>query len=169
MRIETDRLVLRRIDARDFADFCEYYGDAEVSRWLLGRDADDATIRAAFDFNMGLDVCFSVVLKATGRVIGNVHFANIAEGRLAEVGYVLHPNYWGLGLMAEAMRAVTNFAFSNIGLMLLRAVTEAHNDASINLLRRCGFEHEADITDYAYGGRAADVCFYSIRNAGGVS
>ena len=151
--IETDRLVLRKIEARDFADFCGYYSDGAV--------------RAAFDFNMGLDVCFSIVSKATGHVIGNVHFVNAAEGYVAEIGYVLHPDYWGLGLMTEAMHAITNFAFNDIGLALLRAVTATHNYASINLLKRCGFAHEATIADYSYGGRAADVCFYTIRNAGG--
>ena len=151
--IETDRLVLRKIGEQDFADFSEYYCDGAV--------------RAAFDFNLGLDVCFSLVLKATGRTIGNVHFVNVAEGYVAEVGYVLHPNYWGQGIMTEALQAIINFAFNDIGLALLRAVTETHSDASINLLKRCGFAHEATIVDFSYGSRVADVCFYTIRNAGG--
>ena len=167
--IETERLILRKIESSDFDDFRGYYGDAEVARWLLGQDADEAATRAAFAFNMGLELCFSVVLKSTGRVVGNVHFVNITEGYLAEIGYVLRPSHWGKGIMTEAMRAAIRFAFDDYGLALLRAITEAYNDASINLLRRCGFAHEATIYEVAYGGRVADVCYYSLRGTGGVS
>jgi len=167
--IETERLVLRKTLPYDFDDFSKYYGDAEVAQWLLGHNADDAAIAAAFSFNLGLDTCFSVVLKCTERVIGNVHFVNVTENYLAEIGYVLCPEHWGRGLMTEAVLAAVDYAFNKCGFMRLRAITEAHNDASAKVLRRCGFMHEATIYEAAYGGRVADVCYYSritLRTSG---
>jgi len=159
--LKTRRLVLRTIHPQDFYDFAAYYSDAEVAHWLLGQPATDGLIQKAFNFNMRPDVlCYSVVRE--GRVIGNIHFVNIAENYVAEMGYVLCPKHQGQGLMTEAMAAAVDYGFYGLGFGRLRAVTQIENTASIALLARLGFEHEATIYEASYGGRVADVAYYSL-------
>ncbi|MDR2182632.1 MAG: GNAT family N-acetyltransferase [Clostridiales bacterium] len=166
LNTQTERLILRKIHTDDFNAFAEYYGHPAVAESLFGHpDIDKATIADAFDFNMGLEICFSIVLKSTGKVIGNIHFVNITEHYLAEVGYILHPDHWGLGLMTEALAAAVNFALDDYGLGLakIRAATAMDNMPSVRLLERLGFTHEATLRDAAYGGRVADVGYFSAK------
>jgi len=82
--IHTNRLILRKIHTNDFVAFAECYGDPAVAESLFGYpNIDDATISDAFDFNLNLELCFSIVLKSTDEVIGNIHFVNITEHYLA--------------------------------------------------------------------------------------
>ena len=163
LNIQTERLTLRKIHINDFAAFAEYYGNPEVCEMLFGYpEIDTDTVASAFDFNLGLEICFSIVLRSTGEVIGNIHLVNITEHYLAEVGYILNPSHWGHGYMTEALIAVVNFAFNDYGLIKIRATTEMGNVPSIRLLERCGFVHEATLHEAAYGGRVADVGFFYI-------
>ena len=165
--IQTNRLILRKINADDFAAFAGYYGDPEVANSLFGHtDIDDGTIAAAFEFNLGLELCFSIVLKSTNEVIGNIHFVNITEHYLAEVGYIMHPGHWGRGYMTEALAAALHFAFDDYGLAKIRATTEISNAQSVKLLERCGFIHEATLREAAYGGRVTDIGFFYLDKRG---
>ena len=164
LNIQTERLILRKIHPDDFAAFAEYYSDPAVCEPLFGHpDIDADTIAAAFKFNLGLELCFSVVLKSTGEVIGNIHFVNITEHYLAEIGCILHPDHWGHGYMTEAFNAALNFAFNDYGLAKIRATTEMSNTSAIKLVQRCGFVHEATLKEAAYGGRVADVGYFYIK------
>jgi len=161
--IQTDRIALRKMQKDDFAAFAEFYGHPLVAESLFGHpDIDDSTIAAAFDFNLGLELCFAIVLKPTDTAIGAIHFVNITEHYLAEVGYILHPDHWERGYMAEALTAATRFAFDDYGLTKIRATTEINNAPSIRLLKRCGFIHEATLRDAAYGGRVTDIGYFYL-------
>jgi len=161
--IQTDRLILRKIDINDFAAFAGYYGDPAVAELLFGYpDIDAANISDAFDFNLNLELCFSIALKSIDEVIGNIHFVNITEHYLAEAGYILHPDHWGEGYMTEALTAAIHFAFKDYGLAKIRATTAMDNTASVQLLTRCGFIHEATLHEAAYGGRVTDVGYFYL-------
>ena len=163
LNIQTERLILRRICEDDFAAFAEYYGDPEVCQALFGHtDVDDAAIAAAFKFNMGLALCFSIVLKSTGEVIGNIHFVNITGHYLAEIGCILHPRHQARGYMTEAFKAAINFVFNDYGLAKIRAMVDMDNAPSVGLVERCGFIHEATLREAAFEGRVADVGHFYV-------
>ncbi|XDZ51986.1 GNAT family N-acetyltransferase [Neisseriaceae bacterium CLB008] len=62
--------------------------------------------------------------------------------RSAELGYWLLPDYWGQGLMAEALQGFLDFAFGRLGLHNVHALVEVPNQASRQLLVRAGFTLE---------------------------
>ncbi|MCL2574377.1 MAG: GNAT family N-acetyltransferase [Defluviitaleaceae bacterium] len=162
--IETERLILRRIHVDDYTAFAEYYGSPEIYESLFGHtDIDAKDIAAAFDFNLRLEICFSIVIKSTNDIIGNIHFVNITEQYLADIGYILHPDYWGQGFMTEALQVAISFAFKDYGLSKIRAVTEIINTHSIRLLERLEFMHEATLCEAAYGGRMADIGYFYLN------
>ena len=57
------------------------------------------------------------MLRTSHRMIGTCGFVRFdEENESAEVGYVLHPDYWGQGLAAEALREVLSFGFDRLEL-----------------------------------------------------
>ncbi len=57
----------------------------------------------------------------------------------AEVGYDLAPEWWGQGLMTEALEAIADYAFGHLGLAYLEAMVLVGNDRSCRTLERAGF------------------------------
>ena len=60
----------------------------------------------------------------------------------AEIGYWLARPWWGQGVTTEAVRALTRYAFEELGLRRLVAQVYPWNQASIRVLEKCGFRRE---------------------------
>jgi len=164
MKIEADRLIIQKIAESDFESFKEYYAHPEVGQYIYGQNGiTDADIRKTFDYNLSLPLSWSVMLKDSFKIIGNIHLANITDNYLAEAGYILDPNHWGKGYMTEALTSVMDFAFNDYGLAKILAITETSNTHSVNLLKRCGFMHETTIYETSYNGRLVDLSYYCAK------
>ena len=61
----------------------------------------------------------------------------------AEIGYDLAPEWWGKGLMTEAIEAIEVYAFGTVGLVFLEAYVLDGNERSRRTLERTGFHHTA--------------------------
>lgn len=83
---------------------------------------------------------YVIELKATQQFIGTCLVFNFDErDQSATIGYVLHPDFWGQGLMLDAIGAfVTNLSFA-LPIHKLKAVVEEPNLASARLLEKLGF------------------------------
>jgi RimJ/RimL family protein N-acetyltransferase len=62
--------------------------------------------------------------------------------RSAEIGYWLGEEYWGRGIVTEAVRAVTDYAFTTFGLCRVYAGVFEWNRASMRVLEKAGYEFE---------------------------
>jgi RimJ/RimL family protein N-acetyltransferase len=58
----------------------------------------------------------------------------------AEVGYWIGRPYWGRGYATEAVRAVIDHAFGDLGNDALQAGARVSNPASRRVLEKCGFQ-----------------------------
>jgi hypothetical protein len=100
----------------------------------------------------------------TSRVIGHLYL-NLAsvENLGAEIGWTLHPDFFGRGYAAEGASAMLDLAFGTLGLHLVRAELDPRNDASIALCRRLGMREEAlFVKDMMFKGDWADTGVYAI-------
>jgi [ribosomal protein S5]-alanine N-acetyltransferase len=101
------------------------------------------------------------VIERDGRVIGKAGF-----WKLPEVGYILHPDHWGLGLGTEAVRAVIAHVFLCRPVDLLTADVDPANLASIRLLERLGFERTGFAArTWHIGGEWKDSLYYGLTRA----
>jgi ribosomal-protein-alanine N-acetyltransferase len=64
----------------------------------------------------------------------------IEANSCAEIGYDLSKAHWGKGLMSEALRAIIEYGFDELGLQKIKADTLSENTRSLNLLGRLGFQ-----------------------------
>jgi ribosomal-protein-alanine N-acetyltransferase len=99
-------------------------------------------------------------------VMGTIGFWRIDKLHFrAEIGYMLFPQYQRLGYMYEALKSVIHFGFNTMNLHSVEANCNTENEASMQLLEKCGFVKEAHFKEnYYYNGKFLDSVIYSLIN-----
>lgn len=153
MFLETERLILRKFEEKDFADFCEYAMDDEMSR-MMGRQIlkteEDAHV--SFDWLKDKEERgYALVLKETGRVIGNLNvepvydhlskLPQLAGKRGVTLGFSISRRYQRRGLMSEAVKAVIQELFEQENMDFIQCGYFSFNTASARLQEKLGFQH----------------------------
>lgn len=169
-RIETQRLVIRRITMADVGDIYEYGRDPEVARhvlWDAYQSVGEAKTYVKYvqrQYRLNEPASWGIELKATGRLIGTIGFMwwN-QEYRSAEVGYSLSHAYWNQGLMTEALRAVVHFGFEEMNLNRIEAQHETTNPASGRVMEKIGMKKEGVLRQRLRNkGKYVDVALYAV-------
>ena len=142
--METTRLIIRPFVSSDADDLYAYLSRETVVRYepyppFTRAQAEEEALRRAGDPNF-----HAVVLKETGRVIGNLYFAP-GEFETWELGYVFHDAYWGRGYAVEACRALLKEAFASGKVRRVIAMCNPENAASWRLLERLGMRREGHL------------------------
>lgn len=153
--LETPRLLLRDFTSRDFEAVHAYSSLDEVTRFLVwGPNTtlqSKQTIQAYLEDqreNPRRNFDLAVVLKGEGRrgtqrLIGGVGLKLTDwENRTAEIGYVLHPDYWGHGYALEAARNIVHAGFQDLGLQRIVATCDQRNKASARVMEKLGMRRE---------------------------
>lgn len=79
--------------------------------------------------------------KKTRRMIGAIRLEKIDETRrLAEIGYFLHQDFWGQGLMTEALKNLVYLSFEELELQQLVLIAHLENIASQQVAQKAGFK-----------------------------
>lgn len=148
-KLETDRLILKKISVSDAEDMYSYASLNSVTRFLLWSphlNIEDTRGYIEFlnrQYKKGTYADWGVFLKSEGRLIGTTGFADFDfENNTGEVGYVLNPAYQGNGYMSEAVLAVLSVAFDRIGLERVDLRIMEENKPSMRLACRLGFYFE---------------------------
>lgn len=159
---ETNRMILRPFESKDYSDFCEYLSDSRVNKHLgIALPINSKTLKPFFKGNLNNPLCWALELKETKKVIGDFHFDNIVEEYLAHFGFALNYNYQKQGYGYEAASKIISFGINVLDFKRIRAVSLIQNTASIKLLEKLGFKKEALIYEYDFGGTIGDVFFLS--------
>ena len=73
-------------------------------------------------------IYWAITLKDEDTLIGTICMWNISfENNMAEIGYELHPDFQGKGLMQEAISTVTDYGFNKMNLKVITAFTHIDN------------------------------------------
>lgn len=148
--IETERLILRPFKQSDLDDFYEYAsveGVGEMAGWKHHENKEKS--QSILDLFINEDKTFAIVLKENNKVIGSLGVEEYGmeqalseffdyQGR--EIGYVLSKDYWGKGLMPEAVKAVINYLFNELNLDFLTCGYYDFNNQSKRVQEKCGFK-----------------------------
>ena len=172
IRIETERLILRPWSESDLDDFYEYAcvpGVGEMAGWPH-HESKDTTLNTIRMFLRARDV-LALELKESNQVIGslgihendNDHVGPDYLGR--EVGYVLSKEYWGRGLVLEAVRGVIDYCFNALQYDYLLCGHFTWNHQSRRVIEKCGFQYLKDISHTTRFGTEELTKLYIIRNS----
>ncbi|MEM7539035.1 MAG: GNAT family N-acetyltransferase, partial [Chloroflexota bacterium] len=153
--IETERVFLRPVAAKDSKPFYHVYADPEAMKYWSSlpfereSQAQEKIVGAIDAFDSGKALLLAIVLKETNEFIGTMSLFSIhVESRRAEVGYMLSRSFWRKGLMTEALGAFIHYCFYELNLNRLEADIDPANRASAALLTKCVGETATDTFTY---------------------
>jgi ribosomal-protein-alanine N-acetyltransferase len=82
----------------------------------------------------------------------------------AELGYWLSQEYWGNGIIPQAIKQMIDFSFRTYDITRIYARPFGNNQRSIKVLEKCGFKLEARIEKNIYkNGAFLDELIYAVR------
>lgn len=170
--LETERLVLRRVNENDANEIFTLRSNPETMKYIprpLVKSIDDALehiamIDAKIEMNEGIN--WAITYKDNPKLIGIIgHYRIKPEHFRAEVGYMLLPEFHGKGIISEAIKEVVNYGFNEMKLHSIEAIIDPENFGSARVLEKNNFVKEAHLKENEfYEGRFLDTVIYSILN-----
>ena len=170
--LETERLLLRRVNSNDVKEIFALRSNPETMKYiprpLVKTDEDAlehiAMIDSKIDSNEGIN--WAITLKNNPKLIGVIgHYRIKPENYRAELGYMLLPEYHGKGIVSEAVKEAVKYGFQVMKLNSLEAIIDPDNHASAKVLEKNGFVKEAHLRENEFfEGRFLDTVIYSILN-----
>jgi len=167
----TERLIARRIDARDVDAMARVYGDAEAMRWVDGGEplpregcvewvAVTERNYAVRGYGMS-----AVVLRETGAIIGFCGIVHPGGQPEPEIKYAFLREHWGRGFATETVKGMLAWGLAAQGLARVIATTAPENKASHRVLEKAGMTDLETRTDddgsatrvFVWHGAAADA------------
>ena len=107
---------------------------------------------------------FAFAITVNGKVIGSIgafRQTNI-HNKTAELGYYIAEEYWGKGIMTEAVKQLCDYVFSNTDIIRIYAEPFAYNIGSCRVLEKAGFQYEGTLRSNALkNGNVFDMKMYS--------
>lgn len=167
---ETERLVLRRWRSEDLKPYSRIVSDPEVML-LTGVKPMENTDEAAKELERDIrsDWSFAITLKESKEVIGRIKFHRDMHRfhvNSLSVSYELLKEFWGMGYMTEALKAMIVRAFEKEKADVIGIDHYAENARSRRVIEKCGFKYEGTIhcAVRRFDGKVMDdVCYYYTR------
>ncbi|MGP4080094.1 GNAT family N-acetyltransferase [Pseudalkalibacillus sp. R45] len=152
-KLETDRLILRRMELIDVQSVFDH--------WLSDERVTDNRVKAAHKTisetlervakivseYVSNEFCYwAIELKASGELIGEIDLYDFDKTTdNCEVSYSLGYNWWNQGYGTEALRAVVEFSFRHMNIHKISAAHNIDNPASGRIMSKVGMEQEGII------------------------
>ena len=171
--LRTERLILRPWREDDLADLNAYArvdGVGQMAGWSPHKSLDES--REILDMFIREKKTFA--LEYAGKAVGSVGVEEYEEARYPglgleekrgrEIGYVLSKDYWGRGLMTEAVKAAIRYLFDDVKLDFVTVGHFTRNDRSRRVIEKCGFQYVKTIPYGTQDGRTEDSMEYILYN-----
>lgn len=152
--LSTNNFVLRQLTLDDAEEILFLRSDERVLEFIdieKAETLDDAK-RFIEKINRGDDewAFWGITEKNSTKVIGTICLWNISlEEAKADIGFVLHPDYWGKGVMQEVVPAVINLGFQKMKLKTILGEAMSKNIKSIKLMEKFGFRYKEESEEYS--------------------
>ena len=108
---------------------------------------------------------FAFAITVNNMVIGSIGIfrqGNIHR-QTAELGYYIAEEYWGKGIMTEAVKQICAYVFAKSDIIRIYAEPFAYNIASCRVLEKVGFQYEGTLRSNAVkNGKVIDMEMYSL-------
>ena len=162
--LQTDRLILRRFVESDAEAMFQNWASSAENLTYVTWDPHSIHNWVASYANPNYYKWAICLKEKPEQVIGDISIVEIHEEDLScEIGYVLGKNYWGRGVMAEALKAVLDFCFTQAGFQKVRARYVSLNPASGRVMEKAGMSYLEITNGVERKGYLADLIYYQIN------
>lgn len=111
------------------------------------------------------DETFAFAITLDDKAIGSIGVfrqQNIHR-QTAEIGYYIAEEYWGKGIMTDAVKQICEYVFKNSDIIRIYAEPFAYNTGSCRVLEKAGFQYEGTLRNNAVkNGKVIDMKMYSL-------
>ena len=169
--IETDRLLLRKFNSNDAVHmFKNWATDSEVCKFLSWNPHKDLSetkqiVEGWVNSYTPKFYFWAIELKDIEEVIGSISIMEINEEYYScTFGYNIGRGFWGRGYMTEALKAVINYLFKEIGMNRIQGNHNTFNPASGRVMQKSGMIYEGILRQAKINknGEFYDLAVYSI-------
>jgi [ribosomal protein S5]-alanine N-acetyltransferase len=168
--LETERLLLRRITSDDAKDMFLYGSNEEVSKYVTWETHETLYdtkefIEFVLDNYKNKKISpWGIEYKENGKFIGTIDFISWnTNHKIAEIGYVISQEYWGMGIATEVAKEVIRFGFEKMDLVRIQARCFLENIGSARVMEKSGMSFEGIIRNGMFvKGNHQDLKMYSI-------
>jgi ribosomal-protein-alanine N-acetyltransferase len=167
MQLVLEQCLIRPWRLNDAESLAKHANNRKV--WLALRDAfpHPYTIQDAHEFlqqaiseRPTTDFCTEIQSLAAGGI--GIRLGQDVHRHTAEFGYWLAEDFWGRGIMTEAVVAFIDFCFENFKLRRIYAEPFANNPASARVLEKTGFTFEGRLKNNVLkDGKLLDSLLYA--------
>jgi ribosomal-protein-alanine N-acetyltransferase len=169
-KIQGPLINLRRMRRADAAGLVPHINDVTVARNTFIphpyglKDAYEFIRNAHRWWRKGTAYAFGIEDPDTKEIIGGIGLHVVSKKhRCCEAGYWLSRKYRGRGIAPEAVRLILAFGFRELKLVRIQAHVMAGNEASVRVLKKCGFTYEGtERMRLKHRGRWKDMMLFSI-------
>jgi ribosomal-protein-alanine N-acetyltransferase len=170
--LTSSRLLLRELGAADTADvFRGLSHPAVIPYYGVSYSSLEATQEQMRWYEQlrqeGTGIWWAICAADTGEFCGAVGLSSLSQQhRKAEIGGWLLPEWWGRGLMPEALDLVCRYGFDQLNLHRIEGFVETENDRCRQALRKLAFYHEGTLRECEMkNGRLISLDIYAqLRN-----
>lgn len=171
MKIETERLILRKFEYKDNESVLEYWAADEKVQLIYAssvyktiEEVNGLLNKYINNYENNEYYRWAIILKETGECIGQIAYFGVNNNyHFAEIEYCIGQSLQNKGYATEATKAVTKFGLDKINLHKVQICHNSINMKSRRVIEKCGFTYEGTLRDFFYeNGKYLDRVYYSI-------
>ena len=107
---------------------------------------------------------WAICLRETDEPVGSISVVSCQESVCAfEIGYCIGRNWWQQGITSEALQAVIDYLFAEVGALRICADHDSRNPNSGRVMRHCGMTYEGTLRQACRSNAGiGDMCVHAI-------
>lgn len=165
--IDLGDILLRKIRTSDYLDLYDYGKKDIVTKtlfWDSYKKQEDALNSIKYVFlsrpTKGIPAAHAIIDKKKRKMIGTCDVFRVDwKTKTGEIGYVLHNDYWGKGIMTKVCKAIIGYSFDYLGLNKIEIAHEINNIGSKRVIEKCGFNF---VTTKLHKERKQYISYYEL-------
>lgn len=170
-KIETERLILRKFKVSDAEQmFLNWANDNEVTKYLTWPAHENAIFTKNLleewvkQYENDSYYQWCIELKENSQAIGSIGAVEVFDKiNAVEIGYCIGKDYWGKGIMSEALSSLVSFFFDEINVNRIMAFHDTGNPASGRVMEKCGMKYEGTLIQSARNQQGiCDIAVYGL-------
>ncbi len=149
--LTTPRLTLRAFRTSDAPDmYANWASDPEVTKFMTWPTHSSVAVTQAvlndWTNHYAEPDYYQWAIVLDGHPIGSIavveHDDQVGK---AHIGYCIGRKWWHMGIMSEALHAVMDFLFDEVGYQRIEARHDPRNPHSGGVMRKCGMKYEGTL------------------------
>ena len=169
--IETERLILRKYkDGEEKYIYKNWASDDEVTKYLMWQTHKDISVSKEWidflksNYDRKDFYEWTIVLKEIDEPIGSISVVELKENiNAVHIGYCIGRKWWHQGITSEALSALIDFFFDEVGVDRIESRHDPRNVNSGKVMQKCGMKYEgtmrkADVNNQGI----CDCTYYAI-------